>query len=306
MEFIKKTLLIAFILSLTTSVTFSQNEINIKVNDNIIHLKTFSNGEPILIINGGPGMNSDGFAYLAEQLGKANKAIIYDQRGTGKSKMRAISSETIKMDLMVEDIETIRKHLKINDWVVLGHSFGGMLASYYTSKFPTRVKGLILSSSGGIDMELFSTLDILSKLSDVQRDSLNYWNKRIEKGDTSYVARFKRGTNLAPAYLYDKSHINTIAHRLTQTNYKINNLVFQNMRKINFDCKEGLKRYIKPVLIIQGKQDIISEKIALKAHKVFQNSKMVLLEKCGHYGWLDQPKLYFTEIDEFLNSSQIN
>jgi proline iminopeptidase len=68
---------------------FSQNSQLIPTNHGVIHYKIFGKGKPLVIINGGPGMNSEGFAGLAEQLAKEGfLCIIYDQRGTGKSEMK--------------------------------------------------------------------------------------------------------------------------------------------------------------------------------------------------------------------------
>ena len=209
----------------------AQIEENIVLEDNRIHLKIFGQGEPVLIINGGPGMNSNGFIALAKIIGRSNRAIIYDQRGTGQSKIPKIDATTITLDTMLKDIEIIRKHLNIEHWIVLGHSFGGMLASYYASHHPKRIKGLVLSSSGGINMDLFSRISIVSRLTKKERDSLAYWNARISEGDTTYHTRLRRGYNLAPAYLYDRSHIPIVAERLTQGNTVVNQLVYQNMRK---------------------------------------------------------------------------
>ena len=273
---------------------------DIQFDGNTIHFKTFGSGAPLLIINGGPGMSSEGFIPLAKKFGKTHQAIIYDQRGTGQSKMSEIDNSTVSLDKMVADIEAIRKHLKIQKWVVMGHSFGGMMASYYASKYPEYTQGLIFSSSGGIDMSLFSGLSIRSKLTQAQKDSLSYWEGQIAQGDTSYAARLQRGMYLAPAYLYDQSFVPAIAERLTQGNMTINGLVFQDMRKINFDCKPALKNYQKPVLIIQGKEDIVPEKIANIASETLPNAKVVIIPKCAHYGWLEQPKTYFGEINEFL------
>ena len=126
-------------------------------------------------------MNSNGFASLAQVLAEDYQAILYDQRGTGKSILRSINAEHLTLDKMVKDIEQIRSHLGIESWVVLGHSFGGMLASYYATLNPERVKAMILSSSGGLDLQLFESLDIRSHLTMEQQDSLQYWslmNKR--------------------------------------------------------------------------------------------------------------------------------
>jgi len=280
---------------------FSQKNYNIKFDNNIIHFETYGKGkDTVLIINGGPGMHSEGFRPLAKEIGKHSFTIIYDQRGTGKSFTKINDNTTITLKRMVSDIEAIRKRLNIENWVIFGHSFGGMLAAYYTTINPTHVKGLILSSSGGVDMELFATLNIQSRLTQNERDSLNYWNSQIANGDITYYARYQRGMYLAPAYLHNKEHINTVAERLTQLNTLINSLVFQNMSKIQFDCKEELKTFNKPVLIIQGEQDIIDRNIALKSHNIFQNSKLVIIKNCAHYGWLEQPKHYYEEINQFL------
>ena len=265
-----------------------------------IHYKTFGKGEPILIINGGPGMNSEGFNGLAKDLAKNNQTIIYDQRGTGASIMDHTDSSTITMELMLQDIEALRQHLRIDKWIVLGHSFGGMLGSYYTSRYPDRVKALILSSSGGIDLELLSLLNINSRLSKQDQDSLNFWEVRIANGDTTYHARLERGTFLAPAYVYYRENIPIIAVRLTQGNSKINSLMWSDMRKIHFDCAEDLKYFKHPALIIQGEQDVVDKKLAFKAARVLPGSKVVFLDHCGHYGWLDNRERYLSEINHFL------
>ncbi len=300
-----KTTLFFLINFLISTFLFCQSEEYIKTRENIIHITTYGEGQPILIINGGPGMNSNGFKTLAEIIGKSNRAIIYDQRGTGKSLIPSIDTNTIALDSMINDIEIIRNHLNIESWIILGHSFGGMLGSYYASKFPEKIKGLILSSSGGINMDLFSRINITSRLSEPDKDSLNYWNAKIANGDTTYFARFQRGKFLAPAYLFNKSNIPVVAERLTQGNPAINTLVYQNMRKINFDCSEGLKEIKVPVLIIQGKQDLIDKETAETAMKVLPYSTLVILKNCGHYGWLDQPEQYFKSINEYLKSLKI-
>ncbi len=268
-----------------------------------IFYQTFGEGHPLLIINGGPGMSSEGFIPLAKGLSNNHTTILFDQRGTGKSIIENPSNENVTMDLMVADMEALRDHLGLATWVVMGHSFGGMLASYYTTKHPDRVAALILSSSGGVDMALFEYLNINSRLTREQQDSLIYWNKRIEGGDDSYQALLGRGRALAPAYLYDKSHAPVISERLTQGNWDINGLVFANMQAIKFDCKESLKSFNNPTLIIQGKQDIVDLSTANLAKEVLPQSKLVLLDLCGHYGWLEQREEYFRTLEQFLKSN---
>jgi proline iminopeptidase len=301
----KKILVLSLFLLLTTPVfIFSQQNGFIKSDDGTIHYILYGNGNPILIINGGPGMNCEGFASLAELLKDHNQVILYDQRGTGKSDLIKVDSSTVTMNLMAKDIETLRNHLKIKDWIVLGHSFGGILAEYYASKYPESIKSMILSSSGGIDLDVFTKVGnkINSRLSRSDKDSLNYWSSRIDKGDTTFFAKQQRAKFLAPAYLYNKKYAPVIAERLTQGKPEINELVFKDMFKIKYDCKEALKNFTKPVLIIQGKQDIVGDEIAYKAHSVLKNSKVVFINKCCHYGWLEQKDRYTGELEKFIKS----
>jgi proline iminopeptidase len=295
-----RTFLLLFFLS---SCAFAQTEgYCVNTDSSETHHRIFGSGKPLLVINGGPGMNSNGFGALARKLSGKRMVIIYDQRGTGKSTLAKLTPETVSMQLMIADIESLRKHLKIEKWDILGHSFGGMLASYYATVHPQQIDKMILSSSGGIDLGLldYVNANIQSKLTKTERDSLVYWNAKINAGDGSHATRLGRGRNLAPAYLYNKKYVPVLAERLTQGNADLNQLIWDDMQKIGFDCAPKLKDFFQPVLIIQGKQDIIKSETAERAHRAFKNSRVVLLEHCGHYGWLDAEAEYFGEIENFL------
>lgn len=272
-----------------------------------IHYSETGEGEPILLINGGPGMNSEGFASLASLLAANHRVILFDQRGTGRSTLSTINEQTITMDSMVYDMEQLRIKLGCKDWIVLGHSFGGMLGSYYASKYPEQVKALILSSSGGIDLDLlnYAGNTINSRLTAAERDSLQYWNARIRSGDTSYQARLARGRALAPAYLEKKEFVPAIAQRLTQTNLRINELVFSNMQKIHFNCRDGLQSFHHPVLIIQGAQDIVKKETALKSKAALPQADTVFIDHCCHYGWLEQKEIYIGSVLAFLSKNKL-
>lgn len=293
------------IISLFTFLGYSQTEETISSGNSKLHYKTFGSGKPILIINGGPGMNCEGFAYVAQELAKMNyKTIIYDQRGTGKSTVKEVNSETITMDLMVQDMENLRNHLKIKKWTLFGHSFGGIMAAYYTSKHPETIDKLLFSSSGGINMNFTSYAQerLSNNLTQTQRDSIAYYQNKLDLGDTSDETLRLRAKYLANAYVFDKSKAPIIAGRLTQVNFQINQLVFGNLMKIKFDCGNSFANFKQKVLVLQGKNDIISPETAQEIAKAFPNSKLVLMENCGHYGWLDAEDVYFKSISDFLNN----
>jgi proline iminopeptidase len=283
----------------------SQNEQTIDSGDSKLHFRTFGTGKPLLIINGGPGMNSGGFSFIAEELSKLGyQTITYDQRGTGKSTVAKADNNSITMDLMVSDMENLRKHLKIEKWSILGHSFGGVMAAYYATKHPETIEKIIFSSSGGIDMG-FSTYvgnTVNANLTKTQRDSLNYYQNKRENGDNSIQTLKYRAKFLANAYVYDKSKAPIIAARLIQINFDVNGLVIQNLHKIKYDCANSFANFKQPVLVLQGRNDIIKVETAEAIAGAFPNSKLVLLDHCAHYGWLDAPETYFKTVKNFLNS----
>lgn len=260
----------------------------------------FGNGNPILIINGGPGMNSEGFMDIAKEIAALNyQTIIYDQRGTGNSKLELIDSSTITMDLMVQDIEQLRIKLNIKKWTVFGHSFGGLLATYYASKNPNAIDKIIFSSSGGVNLNFLNYVSqrINANLTKEEQDSLTYYqNAKIPESERI----IKRAALLSKAYVYNKSKASLIANRLTQVNFKINSLVFQDLQRIKFDFTNKFKNFKKPVLVIQGRNDIISIETAKEIADSFGNANLVLIDKCGHYGWLDAKKIYMDSIKTFL------
>lgn len=296
----KKGLLLALFLNVFG---FAQTEETIISGDSKLHYKTFGQGKPVLIINGGPGMDCEGFDFLAKKIAKKHyQTIIYDQRGTGKSTVANPNNQTITMDLMAEDIENLRKHLKINQWTILGHSFGGIMAAFYATKHPETIEKIIFSSSGGVNMKFmdYVATRIRHNLTQEERDSLDFYQRKRDLGDLSENTNERRADFLSRAYVYHKSKAASVSQRMTQTNYKINLLVLQNLQRIRFDCANAFADFKQPVLVLQGKNDIISTDTAQEIAAAFPNSKLVLIDHCAHYGWIDAEKLYFNSIYNFL------
>lgn len=267
------------------------------------HYQLFGEGAPILIINGGPGMNSEGFADMAKEIAKLGyMTIIYDQRGTGQTKLSSINAQTITLDLIAKDIEDLRNELHIKQWTVLGHSFGGMLACHYYALYPKSVYKLIFSSSGGVNLKFIDYLGqrILANLSKVDKDSFLFYQKKLDAVDTSWSTRTARVHFLAQAYVVQKQFASRIAQRLMQSNQRVNQLVIENMIQMKFNYKGRFKHSTLPVLILQGNKDIIRVETAQEIQASFGNSKLVILHNCGHYGWLDAHDNYIQALNDFL------
>ncbi|GAA6063724.1 hypothetical protein JCM10212_001625 [Sporobolomyces blumeae] len=100
------------------------------------------NGHPVLFNHGGPGGGCD--PKDARRFDPTHyRIVLYDQRGAGDSTPAASLESNTTPDL-VQDIEKIRQHLKIETWHVFGGSWGSTLSLAYAQEHPSRVRSLML------------------------------------------------------------------------------------------------------------------------------------------------------------------
>ena len=99
-------------------------------------------GLPVLFVHGGPGGGSSPKSRCFFDPNRYH-IIVYDQRGAGRSRPHA-SIEHNTSDHLIEDIERIREHLAVDQWVLFGGSWGATLSLLYAQRFTERVSALIL------------------------------------------------------------------------------------------------------------------------------------------------------------------
>jgi proline iminopeptidase len=99
-------------------------------------------GKPVVFLHGGPGggCTPNMRRFFNPEL---YRIVLFDQRGSGKSRPRAGLHANTTWDL-VEDIEQLRRKLGIERWQVFGGSWGSTLALAYAQTHPERVTELVL------------------------------------------------------------------------------------------------------------------------------------------------------------------
>lgn len=99
-------------------------------------------GRPVLFLHGGPGAGA-GAVHRRFFDPHFWRLVIFDQRGAGRSRPLGSLIENTTPDL-VRDIETLRRHLGIEQWLLFGGSWGSTLALAYAQTHPERVAGCVL------------------------------------------------------------------------------------------------------------------------------------------------------------------
>jgi proline iminopeptidase len=99
-------------------------------------------GIPVLFVHGGPGAGCGKYdrRFFDPEV---YRIVLFDQRGAGRSKPHA-SLENNTTQKLIEDMEAIREHLGIEQWMLFGGSWGSTLSLVYAQTYPQRVLGLVL------------------------------------------------------------------------------------------------------------------------------------------------------------------
>src|SRR5246127_5554235 len=86
-----------------------------------------ASGDYVLVLSGGPGEDIHSMQGIADELGKKYRCIMWEQRGTGRSKLPRYDASTINLNAYMEDIEALRKRLHTDKFILVGNSWGMIL-----------------------------------------------------------------------------------------------------------------------------------------------------------------------------------
>ncbi len=280
-----------------------------KVNSNglDIYYRTFGEGKPILIIGGGPGDVSDRYLSLCEVLSKTAQCILVDQRGTGKSSPKIYNETSISISLTLKDFEQIRKKIGVDKWDVLGFSYGGFVASLYAHYYPQSTSSLILLGSMGLNTSGFGHFldNITSRMQAVDHKKFDFWNDPKRKKKYPKHSLVERIKARMPGYFYDreKSLFVTETMKDSDFNFEMGQWIWSDIKKRGLDLSQKDPKFKGSVLILHGRQDPLGESKAQTLSRYYKDSKLVFVEKAGHYSWIEQPEEIKKNIKTFLKNN---
>ena len=268
-----------------------------------LHLTTQGNGTPLVLLSGGPGFDADYMLPLGTELNRQSQCIVLEQRGTGHSLPPTLTSETINVKAMVDDIEALRNSMKLKQITLLGHSWGGVLSMAYAARYPQRVHSLILVASGGLDMSFAPIFldNVVNRASMNERKEIQEAELALGNAADPSSAWFKLFRLVVPLYFFDRTLGEQFMAGATKDGYhpEMAKLIQLDLQK-HFDLRKQLAGFSAPVLIIQGHQDPMPEGVAIETKSCFKNAHLIFLNRCGHFPWLEQPKEFYQAVRTFL------
>ena len=263
------------------------------------------NGKPAVFLHGGPG---GGGSTTVRRFFDPKKyhIVIFDQRGCGRSKPHGCLEKNTTWDL-VEDIETLKKILGFNKWLVFGGSWGSTLSLAYSQTYPASVSEMVLR---GIFMLRKKELDwfyqegasnifpeawekFLEPIDENQRDDLMSAYHKIFKSDNEEKklaaaiawSRWEGSTsslsyNPDMADSFSNPHF-ALAFALIENHYFVNKGFLEHENQL-IESGIDIIRNI-PTTIVQGRYDIVCPMTtAWELAKNWPEAKLIVAPSSGH------------------------
>jgi proline iminopeptidase len=291
------------------------------VSSQTLYIKTYGNknDKPIIFVHGGPSGNATLFegSNTAEQLSKKGFFVIaYDRRGEGRS---TDPNATFTYAEAFEDLNSIYKTYHLKKATLLSHSFGGLVATLYTEKYPQNINALILAGALFSQQETYNhILDSVKKIYTKKNDLAKLDKVALVENLNKNSAEYRKGCfELAgennffkmphPTEESKKLYADYDASDFFKTNIRNKNaplLFYQNEKKNNIDTRSSIKK-IKaegiPIYAIYGKQDgIFSTEQINSIRNLASKNHFALLENCSHYLFVDQQKEFLSNVKNWI------
>jgi len=259
-------------------------------------------GDYVLVLSGGPGEDIHSMQGIADELGKKYRCIMWEQRGTGRSRLPKYDASTINLNAYVEDIEALRRHLHAEKFIVIGNSWGMILGLAYAGTHPDAVRAVVTIGSGPITFEYLGVFsdNQLARLGACELEVRDFWKDPAREAADSDRAAFERLRAATVAYFYDRKKALLMAAELDPKDYNFHVPPAFLSAEGKYDFRPKLGTIAAPVLLVQGRQDLAGEANVCEAHSLIRNSTLAFIDKCGHMPWLEQPEQTWKIVDEFL------
>ncbi|RNB87138.1 alpha/beta fold hydrolase [Brevibacillus fluminis] len=255
------------------------------------------------VLHGGPGSNHTGYKPHLTPLSEHMQLVYIDNRGSGFSDEGPQS--TYSLENNVEDVEALREYLGLEKIVILGTSYGGIVAQSYGVKYPDRLQGLLLM----VTTPSYRTIEKAKKiLAEKGTEEQKIVGEKIFSGTFTSEEEFVKGIQVMdPLYIYtytapseeDKRTMEDALKR-SKHSYQALNEGFRTFMK-TYDVIDQLPRIKVPTLIIAGRHDWITPvEESVEISKGIPDNEFIIFENSSHDIIIDEYDLYIKTVTSFV------
>ncbi|NLY09184.1 MAG: proline iminopeptidase-family hydrolase [Tissierellia bacterium] len=266
---------------------------------------------PIVFLHGGPGSSHNYFEVFDPLSGKLDRPfVMYDQIGCGESTVEG-GAELFNANTWLNELDSIRDHLNLEEVHILGQSWGGMMAIWYAiERKPKGVLSYILSSTlpsakiwkeeqhrrisympeemrqAIYKAEETGNYDDEGYLAAVDEFMIRYCAGRVTEDSPEYLRRPKKGGSVSYVVGWGKNEFTPTG---TLSGY---------------DFTDRLHEIEVPCLITSGQIDLCSPFIAKSMYDLLPNAKWELFQYSRHMPFIEESERYFQVMIDWLKDKK--
>lgn len=292
-------------------------------NSQEIYTKTYGNcdSKPVIFLHGGPGYNSVSFERTSAQKLADNGfyVIVYDRRGEGRSEDK---DAKFTFQETFNDLQTIYNKFGLKKATLIGHSFGGIIATLFAEKYPENINAIVLVSTPISLQETFKT--IIRKTKSIYQSkednvNLNYINllENMNVGALQYSSYCfahamqngfysTRNPNHLAKNIYATFKTDDLLSKFaSKMDYNAAQGFWNNEKYTTLDITENLSRLKSKNLKIYGfygtDDGLFSSEQITTFRNIVGNDYTKYLENCSHNVYIDQQQIFIETLNKWIS-----
>lgn len=255
---------------------------------------------PLVCINGGLLYGHQMLWPALSPMAAGRQLVFYDQRGRGDSAAPStINGATIEHD--AGDLGAIRRALGIEQWDVLGHSWGGGVALLGAERDQKGTRRVVTVDAVGATGEWMAELETraLGRLGPAERAVLARFSPALlAQPDPDVQSAYSRA--LYPAWFaqHELASFFTPPRSTSATGAA----VAARLRGTGYDWRPLIRALRRPTLVIHGELDVMPVRVAHDLAALLPNAEIAVLPGSGHMPFWEAPTAFFARCESFLSA----
>ncbi len=302
----------ALLVTLTAaSLAAPLHDLRVPVDGASLYAREIGQGPAIIVLHGGPDFDQSYLSPDLDRLADKFRLIYYDQRGRGRSG-DGVRPEDVSLASDIDDIDRVRAHFRLESAIVLGHSWGGLLALEYAIRHPDRVSRLILMNPAPVSVADYQQFrqayrDRLGP--DLDRLRAVTATEGYKRGDPDAVAAYY-AIHFKPA-LERQADVDTIVARIKASAARNgvlkaraveDRLDAETWLSNGYDLLPKARALHVPTLVIYGDHDFIPKATVEHIADAVPGARLVTFAHCGHFPFLECPRDLRRQLEAFITA----
>lgn len=267
-------------------------------------------GPPLLLVHGWGGSSS----YWATTFERCtNKHTCYAPDLPGYGKTPPVQGKSASAESLADFVVAFADALKLDQFDLNGHSFGGAVAAYVAARHPERVRHLVLTCFGTFGTELeqqlvsqaYYQMDLTLTMSKpwlmLWQPWMSAWQRCVaEAGKTTSAPK-----DLARPFFHrlptDAAMLNKGYTDFTCMDYRSS---LESATSLGAPLlRAALQSISAPVLLISARQDLMIMPARVEgAARLISNARIAWIDQCGHIPMIERPEEYNRLLCAFLST----